>query len=118
MLNFLPSRDEYTIAVEFDGKATKEDAQKLDEYAKEQFGEDQKFNILAIMHDVDGTTLKGMTQGIKVDAKNWNQFRKFAVVSEKNWIQWAGELGNYLPGIEAKHFEKNQVEEAWNWIKQ
>lgn len=118
MLNFLSSKDEYTIAVEFDGKATKEDAQRLDKYAEEKFGSNTKFNILAIMHDVDGSTLKGMAKGIKVDAKHWNQFKKFAVVSDKNWIQWAGKLGDYLPGVESKHFDKNQIDEAWEWISQ
>lgn len=118
MINFLPSEDDSTVALEFDGKATKADAEKVDEFVKLKFGENKKFNIFAIMHDVDGSTLKGMAKGIKVDAKHWSQFRKFAVVSDKNWLQAAGDLGNFLPGVKAKHFEKSQKQEAWEWIKE
>lgn len=117
MLNFLPSEDDSTMVVEFDGKAAKQDAQYIDEYVKMKFGQKEKFNILAILHDVDGTTLKGMTEGLKVDAKHWQQFRKFAIISDKNWLQIAGWTGKYLPGIDAKHFYKNQQEEAWDWLK-
>lgn len=118
MMNFLPSKDDSTIAVEFEGKATKEDAQKLDERAKENFGDDRKFNIFALIHDVDGSTLKGMAEGFKTDAKHWKQYRKIAVVSDRDWIKKAGSLGDYLPGIEVKHFEKSQQDEAWKWIMQ
>lgn len=117
MMKIVPSNDEQTIAVEFDGKATKEDAEKLDSYAEQRFDSNEKFNLFAVMHDVDGSSLKGMIEGMKVDAKHWNQYRKIAVVSDKSWIEKAGNLGNLLPGIESKHFEKNQTEEAWEWIR-
>ncbi|WP_409305783.1 STAS/SEC14 domain-containing protein [Peribacillus sp. SCS-155] len=116
MLTFIPSKVRNTIAVEFDGKATKEDAIKLDNYVKEHYSEDEKFNILAILHDLDGSTLKGITEGVTFDIKRWKQFRKFAVVTDKNWIKSAAEAGNYLPGIEAKHFEKGHLDAAWDWI--
>ncbi|PLS15967.1 STAS/SEC14 domain-containing protein [Bacillus sp. M6-12] len=116
MLTILQSRHAKTIALEFEGKATKEDAVNLDSHVKERFKDSEEFNILAIMHDVDGSTLKGMTNGIKFDAKRWKQFNKFAVISEKEWIGTLAELGKYLPGIESKHFRKDELEEAWEWI--
>ncbi|PLR95726.1 STAS/SEC14 domain-containing protein [Bacillus sp. T33-2] len=118
MITFRPSRDLSTIALEFEGNATKQDAEKLDDYVKTSFTEDQKFNILAVIHDVDGSTLRGVVDGVKFDAKRWRQFNKFAVVSELDWLAAMTMLGNYLPGIEAKHFGQDQIEEAWDWIKQ
>ena len=117
MIDFIPSRDETTIAVEFSGKATKEDAELLDKTAQEKFGKEEKFNIYAVMQNVDGTSLKGMIDGMKVDAKRWKQYNKIAVISDKDWIQKAGGLGDYLPGIEVEHFEKNESEAAWEWLQ-
>ncbi|PLT32087.1 STAS/SEC14 domain-containing protein [Bacillus sp. V5-8f] len=71
-----------TIAIEFDGKATKEDAMILDNYVRSNFQENEKFNILAIMHGLDGMTVRGIVDGVKFDAKRWMQFNKFAVISD------------------------------------
>ncbi|PLT28445.1 STAS/SEC14 domain-containing protein [Peribacillus deserti] len=116
MLTFLQSKDEFTIAVEFDGKATEEDAKKLDQFVEQRYSEQTHFNILAVMHGVEGSTLRGLVHGLKFDAKRWKQFNKFAVISEKNWLKNAAELGNILPGIKSEHFNKNQIEEAWDWV--
>ncbi|WP_026583204.1 STAS/SEC14 domain-containing protein [Bacillus sp. J33] len=117
MLQFIESLDPSTIALVFNGHATKEDAEKLDQYVRENFKEDEKFNILAIMTDVDGTTFEGATEGVKFDLKRWKQFHKFAVVSDKDWIGTMSRLTDYLPGIEVEYFEGHQLEEAWAWIR-
>ncbi|WP_267897311.1 SpoIIAA family protein [Peribacillus saganii] len=55
-------------------------------------------------------------QLISIHAKRWKQFNKFPVISEKEWIGTLAELGNYLPGIKSKHFKKEELEQAWDWI--
>ncbi|RFU61235.1 SpoIIAA family protein [Peribacillus glennii] len=117
MLSIFPSKDKSTIAIEFAGKATKEDAQNLDRYVQNNFEENEKFNFLAIMHDIDGMTAKGIVNGVKFDVKRWKQFNKFAVISDKKWIEELAEAGTHLPGIKARHFNKGQENEAWDWIK-
>lgn len=90
----------------------------MDDYVQSNLQDNQKFNILAVMDGVDGMTPKGIVDGLKFDAKRWKQFNKFAVISDKKWIGALTELGSYLPGIKAKYFEKNEVEEAWEWVIQ
>ena len=116
MFKILPSMDPSTIALEVHGKVTGEDAEMLDRHVKEVFSDEQHFNILAIFYDLDGTTFKGITDGIKFDAKRWNQFDKFAILSEKKWLELSTKIGNVLPGVTARHFGKNELDEAWNWI--
>ncbi|WP_067725141.1 SpoIIAA family protein [Oceanobacillus damuensis] len=118
MFTFLPSRDPHTIPVEIEGNATKEDAQRLDQYVKNEFGDDAPFNILAVIKEIDGTTLKGFTEGVKFDAKRWKQFRKFAIISDENWIKTSVKIGDYLPGVTTEHFASSQLEEAWSWMMQ
>lgn len=117
MFKFLPSRNPSVIALEIDGKATGEDAQKLGQYVKENFGEHKNFHVFAIIQGLDGATWKGLIEGPKFDAKHWNQFKKFAIVSEKKWVESAVKVGDYLPGVTTAHFDKDQVDKAWDWLK-
>ncbi|QTM99737.1 STAS/SEC14 domain-containing protein [Sediminibacillus dalangtanensis] len=117
MLSFLPSQDEKTIAVQFTGEATKEDAERLEQHVKEHFPEGNSFNLLAIIHDIKGSSLKGMMEGMKFDAKHWEQFSKLAVVTGKDSVESLAKVGKYLPGITVKQFEKDQLSEAWDWLQ-
>ncbi len=116
MLEIIPSRDRMTVAVQFSGKATQTDADKLERYVAEHYGNNQKFNILAIIKDVDGTNLMGMVNGLKFDAKRMNQFNKIAAVSNLPWVQSMASLGNMMPALEVKAFSEQDLEKAWAWV--
>ncbi len=105
-----------TVAVQFSGKATQSDADKLEKYVAEHYGNNQKFNILALIKDVDGTNLMGMVNGLKFDAKRMNQFNKIAAVSNLPWVQSMANLGNMMPTLEVKAFSEQDLEKAWAWV--
>ena len=105
-----------TVAVQFSGKATQNDADKLERYVAEHYGSSQKFNILAIIRDVEGTNLMGMVSGLKFDAKRLNQINKIAAVSNLQWVQSMASLGNMLPTLELKAFSEKDLEKAWAWV--
>ncbi|MGN1401376.1 MAG: STAS/SEC14 domain-containing protein [Bacillus sp. (in: firmicutes)] len=117
MLKILPSVVDTVIAVEFSGKMTEEDAQVLDRYIAERFGEEKPFHLLAIVNDLDGTSLMGMVKGLKFDFKRMGQMNKIAVVSEKNWIKNLTDVGDYMPNLEMKHFLPVEIDDAWQWLK-
>ncbi|WP_408008000.1 STAS/SEC14 domain-containing protein [Pseudalkalibacillus sp. A8] len=118
MLKIIPSRDESTVALEIEGDAKEEDTDKLNQYVQANFGENESFNMLAIFHDLDSATFKGLVKGMKFDTKRWDQFNKFAIVSGKKSIETFTKMGDYLPGVTAKHFKKDEQDQAWLWIKQ
>ncbi|TAA72832.1 SpoIIAA family protein [Planococcus salinarum] len=117
MLSFIPSQDPNTIAMEFEGKAEKEDLVKVEQEIKKRFPDKEKFNLYVIVHEVDGATPKALMEEAKVDMKRWGQYNKMAVVSDKNWLEKMTDAGDVLPGIEAKHFRMDEAAEAWEWIK-
>lgn len=59
----------------------------------ENFKEGEPSHVFAIAEDFNGVSLKGLLEGPKFDAKHWNQFRKFAISSEKKWIETLLKLG-------------------------
>ena len=116
MFSFLKSRDDHTIALGIEGKVSQTDAERLSQYVEENFGDDQPFNVVAYMDEVESTTFKGALEGMKFDTKRWDQFQRLAFISDKDWIEAATNIGSLLPGVETKHFNKDEVEEAWGWI--
>ncbi len=117
MFKIIPSRDESTVVLEIEGEAKEEDASKLDQYVQAKFGENESFNMLVIFHDLDSATFKGLVKGMKFDTKRWNQFNKFAILSDKKPMETFTKMGDHLPGVAAKHFKKNEQDQAWNWLK-
>ena len=117
MLVFIPSKDTDTIALEFDGKATQEDLKKFDKVAQEKYGEKGAFNVYLVVQDFDGASVKALLEELKIDVKRWSQYQKLAVVSDKSLLAAMAQFAGYLPGVQAKHFEMNEMEAAWEWIK-
>ena len=117
LLTFTPSQDTNTVAVEFDGKARLEDALKLDKIIQEKFSEKGKFNIYAVIDDLDDPTIRGIIEGMKMDLSRWNHFEKLAVISEKNWSNLKVKLEELLSDIDIKHFKMEEMHEAWDWIQ-
>lgn len=118
MLSFIPSQDSQTIAFEVSGTVIKEDLKKLEQAIEEQFPGDRQFNAYAVMQQFEAPTLKALLEEAKIDRKRWSQYHKLAVISEKNWLEAMTNLSDVLPGIKAKHFHVNEMEQAWSWIQE
>ncbi|MFC0015146.1 MULTISPECIES: STAS/SEC14 domain-containing protein [Allobacillus] len=116
MFSFLKSRDEQTIALGIEGKVSEEDAERLNKYVEENFGDDEPFNIVAYMDEVESTSLKGALEGLKFDTKRWDQLKRFAMISDKSWVKAVSNIGTIFPGVATKHFQKDEVDAAWGWI--
>lgn len=117
MLTFIPSQDSQTIAFEVEGTVTKEDLQELEREIGKRFSKEQPFNAYAVIGQVKMPTVNALIEEGKIDLKRWSQYNKLAVVSEKNWLGPIINLGDFLPGIEAKHFKAKEAEQAWDWIR-
>ena len=117
MITLMPPRNDSTMVMKVSGKATEEDAQRLEFLTKEKYGQDRPFNVVAIVEDIDGSTFMGMAKGLKYDIKHMKQMKKVAVVSDKNWLQTVTDIGNYMPGMEMKHFTMAELEDAKAWAQ-
>ncbi|HSI66081.1 MAG TPA: STAS/SEC14 domain-containing protein [Planococcus sp. (in: firmicutes)] len=118
MLTFVPSKDEGTIAFEFDGKAEEEDAIKMRKVIEEKFPGDRKFNAYAIIRGIETPTFKGMVERIKLQSKHIHQFEKVALISDEYLVEKAENLDILLPGLTARHFPIDEMDKAWDWIKE
>ena len=63
-------------------------------------------------------TAKAIMEEAKIDMKRWSQYNKLAVVSEKKSLETMTNISDFLPGIKVEHFNMDEMEKAWNWIKE
>ncbi|WP_394120993.1 STAS/SEC14 domain-containing protein [Planococcus donghaensis] len=118
MLSFVPSKDTETIAIEFEGTATREDALKIDKIIQEKFEDKGKFNIYAVINGVEDAVFTGLGESMQVNMDAWNQFHKFAVISSTHLKEQLAEMESLLPKLEVKHFQMDEMNEAWEWIQE
>ncbi|GAB3061212.1 STAS/SEC14 domain-containing protein [Salinicoccus sesuvii] len=108
---------ENVIRIEVDGKVTKEDAEKSMTFINEHYGEDKPLSALVYIKYFGGVGPVGMAKGTLMDISHWNQYKKFAVVTDVAWEEIGAKLVGILPGIEVKQFDKAQVDQAYEWLK-
>lgn len=116
MLTFVPSKDTETIAMEFEGTATKEDAVKINKIIEGKFADKGKFNIYAIINGTEESAFTGFGESMQVNMEAWNQFHKFAVISPTYFSGQMAEVEKMLPKLKIKHFQMEEMNEAWEWI--
>lgn len=105
------------VYMEVDGKVTKEDVEKSEAFIKGHYGNDASLDALIYVKNIEGTDLGGILKGALIDIKHWNQYGRFAVVTDAGWIEAGVKTADVAPGIEMKQFDKDHVEQAWEWLQ-
>ena len=116
MFRILETDVESVIELEVKGDVTKEDYEKLEEAIKQKLDQTKSVNLLCKITELSSVTAEAIIKDFKFGVKHYNDIEKMAVVSSKNWVQWMSKLGAVLP-VKLKHFEPNQIDEAWQWVK-
>ncbi|MFC3418405.1 STAS/SEC14 domain-containing protein [Salinicoccus hispanicus] len=116
MLTLKETELDNVIRIDVDGAVTKEDAEKSASFIKEHYGDDKELSALVYIKDFDGVGPVGMVKGTIMDISHWNQYKKFAVVTDAAWQEGGAKLVGLLPGIEVKQFDKAQEEQAYEWL--
>ncbi|EGA89057.1 hypothetical protein GPDM_12562 [Planococcus donghaensis MPA1U2] len=118
MLSIVPSKDVETIAIEFEGAVTHEDAMKIDKIIQDKYADKGRFNIYAIISEENGATFEGLEESMRKNREAWNHFHKFAVISSSHGEEQLVEMKLLLPDIEVKYFKLDEMNEAWEWIQE
>lgn len=105
------------LYMEVYGRISQEDAEKSDTFIKEHYADETTVNALVDVKNLEGTDLGGLLKGMVVDIKHWNQYGKFAVITDSAWIEGGAKTADAAPGIEVKQFDRSQNEDAWKWLQ-
>lgn len=118
MLSIVPSKDVETIAIEVEGRASKADIEKLDHVIKEKVNEKGHFNVYAIIYKVEDSTLFDAADSAEIDHESWSHARKFAVISERDWTETANGWRSFAGELETRHFNLDEMNDAWEWMQE
>ncbi|MBT2581508.1 STAS/SEC14 domain-containing protein [Planococcus sp. ISL-109] len=118
MLSIVPSKDEETIAIEVEGRASRADIEKLNHVIRDKVNEKGHFNMYAIIYQVEDSTLFEAADSAQIDRESWGRARKFAVISEKDWTSATQNWQNFAGELETRHFNLDEMNDAWDWMQE
>lgn len=117
MINIRESDYPNIMYLEVDGKAAKEDVEKAESFMNEHYGEKDTVNGLIDVKNIEGTEISGLLKGMLVDIKHWNQYERFAVITDSAWIESGTQAADIAPGIRLRQFDRAQKADAWEWLQ-
>ena len=120
MFEIIPESTETCIGFKISGKVIAEDYDALLPKLDEAISAHGKINLLVLMGDVKG--LKGL-DAVKDDFEfgthQYRQVEKAAFVSDKKWLERVVKIMDpFTRRTDEKFFELDQLDEAWQWVKE
>ena len=120
MIEILPQSTETCIGFQISGKVTAEDYDVLTPKLDEAIAASGTINLLVLMGDFEGW---GGLDAAKADfnfgTQQYHQVEKAAFIGEKKWQEWMVKIMDpFTRRTDEKFFEPDQIEEAWQWVKE
>lgn len=120
MHEILPESAGNTIGIRIAGQLDEAAHQALIEKLNTLIQEQSKINVVAVLTDFKGWSLKATIKDFNWVMKHAKDIRRFAVVGDSKWLEWCVALDqpfDKLIGIEEKYFEEEKLADAWAWAK-
>lgn len=120
MYTILPESEGASIGITVSGKLSTEEERELVKKADSTVAEHGKLNILVELHEFKGATAQAMVTDLKWLAKNLKNISRLAIVADSKILGWLVELDAVfarLMNIEEKHFTRQEIDDAWTWLK-
>lgn len=108
-----------TKAVGFNisGKIDKNDIKLVIDAVNRKFEFENKLAIYVELENFAGVSLKAFIEDLKFGIPNMHRFTKKAVISDTSWHEALAEMSNkIIPGIELRHFKKEEKDAALLWV--
>lgn len=98
------------------GEITETDMEKITTLYKEKVTKEEPINLLLVMEDLDGITIKSVLKDMEM-AKYLKSLNKVALIGDKTWLKVDAKIENLMPGVIIKQFDLNEKENALNWVE-
>jgi hypothetical protein len=120
MIEILPESTETAIGFKISGKVTAEDYEVLLPKLDEAIAASGKINLLVLMGDFEGWgSLDAAKADFELGTQQYRQVEKAAFIGEKKWQAWMVKIMDpFTRRTDEKFFELDQIQEAWNWVKE
>lgn len=119
MIEILPFDNEKVVGIRVTGKIETEELEKVTSLIERKLQVHDKLNIYVEFEEgflkMSGEAL---LKDIRFSFRHLGDFAKEAVVTDKNWIgKLISVTDKLFPSIEVRHFSKDEIAEAREWIQ-
>lgn len=104
------------LTVKLSGKLEKDDYTLLEPMVEEMIRQDEKVNLLLVLHDFHGWTAGALWEDIKFDANHFRDIAKLAIVGETKWEKGMATFCKPFTTAKIQYFPDFQLLEARKWI--
>jgi hypothetical protein len=106
----------YYLYIKAVGKLTHKDYEIITPMIDSALAEVQDPNVIALIDgsDFEGWELRAAWDDFKLGLKHGNEFKKVAVVGNKQWLQVGSKIGSWLISGKIRQFE--EMEPALDWL--
>jgi hypothetical protein len=73
--------------------------------------------LLCEFGDLQVPSAAAIWEDLKFTPQYVTSIERFALVGDKRWHTWLGQLSRWLTKADARAFEGSQLPEAWSWLK-
>ncbi|UCE63807.1 MAG: STAS/SEC14 domain-containing protein [Nitrospirota bacterium] len=119
MIKILPESKGNIVGARASGTLTDQDYQEVFIPQLEKVIEEKgKVRLLLDLgQDFQGWTLEALWQDAKFGWGSRNNFEKVALVGGSLWMELGAKAGSLLMEGELRTFDRDHLQEAWDWIK-
>ncbi|MEP3049512.1 MAG: STAS/SEC14 domain-containing protein [Roseibium sp.] len=120
MYKILPRSNGPVLGIEVFGKLTIDQERELIAKAEELLELHPKVSFLVVLGEHVGVSFEAATADIKWIATHLNKIKRLAILTDSTLLAAliaVDSTFSKLAGIEEKHFDKNDIEAAWDWIE-
>lgn len=102
-----------------DGKLDEATINEFYELIKKTAADGKKILLLGVIESWPGfASFKTFTTTMKLKSKSIGHIEKYAILSDKGWLESIMPISNFLtPGMPVKHFKLNQRNDALEWLQ-
>ena len=118
MFQFIPVHEDNTFAIRVSGKVHHEDYQKFLPELEELIKENEKISLLIEFDDFHGADMAAFKDDFNFGREHNDDFYKLAVVGDKKWLKWMTLLSKPFIKAEIKYFERPDLQNAWDWLRE
>ncbi|QDG78254.1 STAS/SEC14 domain-containing protein [Labrenzia sp. PHM005] len=121
MYKILPRSDGAVLGVEVSGTVTIEEEKELIDKANELVSKYGKASFLVVLGDHVGVSFEAAAADIKWIVTHMNKIARLAIVTDSKLLAALVDIDATfakLAGISEKHFDSDELDQAWEWIEE
>lgn len=118
MIEFISSPAKNIICIKMSGTLHDDDYKFFVPIVEEAVNDFGKIKMLVQFEDFHGWDAHALWDDVKFATKHCSHIEKIAMVGEKSWQKWMTLICKPFTLASVTYFDKDEIEEAINWISE